>query len=169
MLQKAQRINKINRELGKLEAMVTGDDTADWIAQLQNQTALKEAQVELALENAATLHPDPPQKTDRLAHLTALERMKLEMGLVTEEELGLGTTTEISLFPTEKTLDVGPLELHSPEAKQLGGIALPHPPAEPSAEPAAEIEHPPLAEPPAHKLLNFDPDSPAPPPTEPNP
>lgn len=149
MLQKAQRINKINRELGKLEAMVTGDDSEDWMRQLNNQTALNEARVELALENA-TNNPEDTTPRDRLAHLTALERMKLEMGLVTEEQLGIAPVAEVPVAPTEKTLggEDMPAEeaLLASETKQLGGIELPPLAAETEAEMLPTAETPPVAE-----------------------
>jgi FKBP-type peptidyl-prolyl cis-trans isomerase len=125
-LQAAQRENRINAELLAMETALDTDDTEQWARQLNDTSFTAEAKLALALESKGiALAPEPATQTPvadhTLAHLTALERFKLQNGLATEAELGLEPPQPEAVNEQSKSLGVSaPTEPVEPSTKTLG-------------------------------------------------
>lgn len=86
-----RKMNTMNKSVSDIVDGFNQDDSDDWIQQLNQESALTEAKLEMALETAE----DQQAELDRLAKEAEMEKfnaeemvkqMKREMGLLTEEE-----------------------------------------------------------------------------------
>lgn len=117
-LKKNRRVNKLNQAMQDLMKLGE-DDSEEWIRRLNQESALNEAKYEMASESTGTSEEEAnpsetPDPNDPLAHLSALEKIKVEMGLLKPEDV-----------PRPEEANPSGLAEDPPKAveKKLGGIA----------------------------------------------
>lgn len=102
-LKRKRPMARIAQALEDLTTSFVTDDTAAWTAELNRKTAVNEAKVDMALENAAPEAPATSTETptqSASAGATALERLKIELGLTEVPKASEATQTH----PQKKTL-----------------------------------------------------------------
>lgn len=109
-LKKVQNLRSQQNILKAIEGMKMEDDTDEWIRKLDEETAFREAKMEMALENApkeAETHaPDPGPEMEKLIAEEMVRKMKEQMAA---EKSGAGHIT-----PSNKPL----VDLDAPSADE---------------------------------------------------
>jgi hypothetical protein len=148
-INQAQRGNKLSQTLSKMAAALGLDDTEAWTKLLNDQSTVQEAKLDMALEGAQT-QPETPA-ADPYEHLTALERFKIENGLMPPPAVApAAPNPEEATTPAPeeqpKTLDLpiaeGVLEAPSPKSLELPEGLLPTETTEQAVEdnPSTELK-----------------------------
>ena len=115
-VKESRNTQMLNDAVSNIVSAFGGDDSDEWIGKLNQETALNEAKVDMALENAATVHQELDRlakqaEMEKLAAQQLVEQMKRQMGLIPEEK------TETPAPETEKPMGEKPQE---PPQKRLG-------------------------------------------------
>lgn len=123
-LKKVQGLRSQQNILKALEGMNVEDDTDEWIRKLDEQTAFREAKMEIALSG---LPVDPAPEKDHTADMEKI--VAQEMVRKMKEEMSGEKETPTSLTPSQKPLvDLdAPLpdmkdKPENPERKMLDGV-----------------------------------------------
>ncbi|TAE58249.1 MAG: hypothetical protein EAZ89_03415 [Bacteroidetes bacterium] len=109
--------NMLNQAVGNIMSGLGGDDSDEWIAKLNQDTALTEAKIDMALENEASVTKQLEQaanqaELEKLSAQQLVDKMKREMGLLPPEE------PAVTPLPEEKTAEEE--QPKSPPEKRLG-------------------------------------------------
>lgn len=121
-VEKLKRSKKLNDAVQNITSSLTDEDSEEWISKLNHETALTEAKLDMALDDAN----QEQKRLEKLAQqaeaekfqaLDLVQRMKREMGLAEDEgPAEEQKTSEEKTKEAEQSADAsGSREQHSPE------------------------------------------------------
>lgn len=117
------KIQRINKALSDMESAITGDDSDEWIQKLNQDSAINEAQLDMALDQALKSGQNMQDlmqqvEKERASATDLVKQMKKEMGLPVEEE---DTAPVVENAPQTETEEEKPEEGSDSSSKKTLG------------------------------------------------